>query len=92
MQHLPGHGGRSRGGLDGIERRLEPIPPTTRNVEKLTAAEARRMGIHRLPAYLNQALDKFEASRLMRELLGNELLEIFLRQKHREWADFTKAR
>lgn len=79
-------------GLDGIEHRVEPIPPTTRNIEKLTAGEARRMGITRLPSNLKEALDKLETSRLMRAVLGSELLGIFLRVKRQEWSDFTGAR
>jgi glutamine synthetase len=79
-------------GLDGIQNRVEPIPPTTRNIEKLSPKEAKQLGITRLPATLKAALDKLERSGFMRKLLGKELLEVFLRVKRQEWADCLKAR
>ncbi len=45
-------------------------------------------GIGSLPGSLKDALDAMEASDLMAEALGEHVLENFLVNKRREWADY----
>ncbi|GAJ24454.1 unnamed protein product, partial [marine sediment metagenome] len=65
-------------GLDGIRKKIEPIPPTTKNVEKLTSEERKEMGITQLPSDLNEALDFMEKSQFIQEVLGKEVVDIYL--------------
>ncbi len=46
------------------------------------------MGVGRLPATLDQALDAMEASDLMAEALGEHVFAWFLRNKRKEWDRF----
>ena len=75
-------------GLDGIRRKIEPIPPTTKNVEKLTSEERKEMGITQLPSDLNEALDFMEKSQFIQEVLGKEIVDIYLDVKCREYKEY----
>ncbi len=75
-------------GLDGIRRKIEPIPPTTKNVEKLTSEERKEMGITQLPSDLNEALDFMEKSQFIQEVLGKEIVDIYLDVKRREYKEY----
>ncbi|HVJ96748.1 MAG TPA: glutamine synthetase family protein [Acidimicrobiia bacterium] len=75
-------------GLKGIEEGY-PLPPeATDNIYALTDAERMTEGISSLPGSLRDALDAMEASELMAEALGEHVLENFLVNKRREWADY----
>jgi glutamine synthetase len=43
-----------------------------------------------LPGNLSEALDELEKDDLMRELLGDHLLEHYLAAKREEWLDYIK--
>jgi glutamine synthetase len=64
-------------GLDGVERRLEPPPPTTR----VAYADEESP---KLPATLDDALAAFEADETMAGLLGDEFVHLFLAVKRHE--------
>ncbi|MBT8212546.1 MAG: glutamine synthetase family protein [Acidimicrobiia bacterium] len=72
-------------GLDGIERGLEPPLETPANAHNLTRAELQAAGITRLPANLDQAIDRMEGSKLVSTALGEHVFEWFLRNKRAEW-------
>jgi len=71
-------------GLDGIKNKREPIAPTSKNVEHLTEEEKKELGIEILPMSLEEALEKLEKSKFVREVLGNEIVDVFLREKRKE--------
>ena len=56
------------GGLHGIERKLEPPPPTKGNAYEVADAEP-------IPRSLPEALERFRASALAREAFGEEFVE-----------------
>ncbi|MCL2491427.1 MAG: glutamine synthetase family protein [Coriobacteriia bacterium] len=72
-------------GLDGIERGLIPPENVTSDVHMMSAKKLKSSGIELLPGDLNQAIDRFEESTLMRECLGDEVFEYLLRNKREEW-------
>lgn len=72
-------------GLDGIERRLEPPAETPSNTHRMTRQELLAAGIARLPANLDQALDRMEGSKLVSDALGEHVFEWFLLNKRAEW-------
>ncbi len=79
-------------GLEGIKNEIEPIEPTTKNIEELTTAEKEKMGIKNLPSNLSESLDALEKSAFIKEVLGKELVEIFLKVKRNECKEFEAAK
>src|SRR5450830_420183 len=56
-------------GLKGIEEELVLAPEATNNIFKMSDAELEAAKIYTLPGTLGEAIDKFEASALMKEVL-----------------------
>ncbi|MBY9000905.1 MAG: glutamine synthetase [Candidatus Heimdallarchaeota archaeon] len=79
-------------GLDGVKKKIEPIQPTIKNIEKLTAQERKDMGITQLPSSLSEALDHLESSSLIPEVLGKDIIDIFLEIKRKECKEFSEAK
>lgn len=79
-------------GLDGIKNKIEPIEPTRKNIEELTTEEKEKMGIKNLPSSLSESLDALEKSTFVKEVLGKELVEIFLKVKRNECKEFEAAK
>ena len=71
-------------GLDGIEKKIEPIKPTTKNIENLSDKEREDMEITGLPRTLEEALNYTEKSSFVREILGDLIVDIFIREKRKE--------
>ena len=77
-------------GLDGIDRRLDPGAACTDDLFALSLAEIRARGIALLPQSLEQAIDAFEASPLMKSTLGDTLHREFVRLKRDEWLSYAR--
>jgi glutamine synthetase len=75
-------------GLDGVRRKLDPGPPINKNIFTMSQREKRRLKIGQLPANLSEALDELEKDAVIREALGEHILENYLRAKRQEWADY----
>jgi glutamine synthetase len=75
-------------GLRGIEEGYELPPEMADNVWALSDAERAASGTVGLPGSLSDALHAMEQSELMRDCLGEHVLEWFLRNKWAEWADY----
>ena len=54
----------------------------------LSESERRERGIETLPGSLGEAIDRFAASKLMRETLGDHVFDSFLENKRIEWNDY----
>lgn len=72
-------------GLAGIENDYELPEGAEDAVWELTDHERRALGIDPLPTDLFRALEVFETSELMAEVLGEQVFEYFLRDKRNEW-------
>ncbi len=72
-------------GLEGIKKNIMPSEPTDLNVYNLTYEERKKLKIQSLPESFGAALEEFEQSNLMKKILGAELFENFLLEKHKEW-------
>jgi glutamine synthetase len=79
-----------RAGLDGVEQRIDPGPPVSKNISKMSHRERRHLRIDDLPATLNEALDELEKSDLVRDTLGDHIFEHFLEAKRGEWDAYTQ--
>ena len=79
-------------GLDGIKRKIEPIPPTSKNTEKLSPQELKDLGINLLPENLSIALDNLEQSSFVESVLGREIVKIYLEVKRNECKEHLVAK
>ncbi len=75
-------------GLDGIERGLTLPDDVTDNIYEMTDEERAQCGITSLPESLNEAINEMERSDLMRDTLGDQVFEWFIRNKRMEWHDY----
>jgi glutamine synthetase len=71
-------------GVDGVERRLDPGPPTEQVYEPPVERET-------VPFSLGEALDLLEADSFMRTAIGEQLLQAFVAIKRNEWRRFQLA-
>ncbi len=77
-------------GLDGVERELEAGEPQNINLYALTEEERKEKGIDILPQNLNEALNALEADTVLKERLGAEIVEEFLKVKRAEWVEYSR--
>lgn len=77
-------------GLKGIEEQLELMPESTNDIFEMTEAELEEAGIKTLPGNLGEAIDLFEKSETMKEILGEHIHEFYSKNKKAEWADYIK--
>jgi glutamine synthetase len=72
-------------GLAGIEQELELPPEASNNIYEMTEEERRAAGIHSLPADLHEAIELASGSKVLREVLGDHVVEFLIRNKREEW-------
>lgn len=77
-------------GLDGIERELDPGEPQNINLYSLSEAERNAKGIDILPQNLNEALNALAADTVLRDQMGAEIVDEFLKVKRAEWIDYSR--
>ena len=76
-------------GLKGIEEGYDLPPEATNNIYEMTAEERHAEGIGSLPQSLAEALEIMEGSELVAETLGEHVFEYFIKNKRKEWAEYT---
>ncbi len=72
-------------GLAGIEGEYELPPEASNNIYMMTVEERRAAGIRSLPEDLYEAIGLASESKVLREGLGEHVLEFLLRNKREEW-------
>jgi len=75
-------------GLKGIEEKLPLMPEATNNIFHMTDAELEADGINILPGTLGEAIDLFEHSELMKEVLGEHIHSFYVANKRQEWDEY----
>ena len=76
-------------GLKGIEDGLEaPEPIGSEDLFKLSEEELAERGIRTLPYCLGEAIDLFEQSELMHEVLGDHICRFLVETKRAEWEEY----
>jgi glutamine synthetase len=75
-------------GLDGIERKLTPPAPIEENLYHFDAAKLESRKIRQLPGTLREALDELSRDEVIREALGDHILERFIEAKTEEWDEY----
>ncbi len=79
-----------RAGLDGVRRSLEPPPPVSKNIYRMSVRERRRHKIEELPRNLDEALSALAKDRLVRDTLGPHIYRHFLDAKRQEWTRYIE--
>ncbi|MDO4647575.1 MAG: type I glutamate--ammonia ligase [Eubacteriales bacterium] len=74
-------------GLDGIERKIYPTKAANRS---FSASDTRAMKIEYLPENLQEAIDLFEESEWMQEILGKEFCTAYTAAKRKEWRRYIR--
>ena len=75
-------------GLKGIEEKLPLMPEATNNIFHMSDDELEAAGINILPGTLGEAIDLFENSALMKEVLGDHIHEFYVANKRKEWDEY----
>ena len=75
-------------GLAGVEGEYELAPEASNNIYEMTEHEREVAGIKSLPEDLIEAIHLAEGSEVLREALGDHVLEFLLRNKREEWDAF----
>jgi glutamine synthetase len=78
-------------GLDGIKRKIEPPPPVEENVFEMSRKERQARKIELLPRSLEEALSALKEDEVVKQALGEHILEKFLEAKERELEDYHRA-
>jgi glutamine synthetase len=78
-------------GLDGIRNKLDPGQKNTRNLYTVPEEQLKREGIEFLPTTLAEALDHFEQDDVLRDAIGQDLSEMYLRAKRNEWNAYNRT-
>ena len=74
-------------GLDGINKKIYPTKSSSR---ELSETDQKTMKIENLPGNLNEAIDYFEQSDWIKEVLGTEFCKEYAAAKKKEWMRYTR--
>lgn len=80
-----------RAGMEGIKNNYELPNLIEDNIYKMSEQTRSAQNISTLPQSLGEAIEVFEESTLMRELLGEYLFTNYLKAKQKEWEEFQQA-
>jgi glutamine synthetase len=75
-------------GLDGIEQGIDPGEPRHENLYEYSDAELAVQGIQQLPRTLGEAVEAFAGDPWIRDVLGDDLTDEFIRYKQAEWEEY----
>ncbi|HEY0493804.1 MAG TPA: type I glutamate--ammonia ligase [Candidatus Dormibacteraeota bacterium] len=77
-------------GLSGIRQKLPLPPPVEENLYAFDPDRLARFQMSLLPGSLDEALRELRQDAIMREALGDHLLERFIEVKEMEWQSYEK--
>jgi len=77
-------------GIKGIKEELEPPKPVEIDVFSLSELEKKRLNIEELSSSLEKALENFETSELVKQVLSKHIYEKFIENKKIECREFNK--
>ena len=75
-------------GLEGIKYNLEPPKCIDRNIFNLSREERKRENIENLPESLHEAIAYMQKSDLVKEALGKNTFEYYIKAKEVEWDNY----
>jgi glutamine synthetase len=75
--------------MDGVDKKMTPPKPLNNvNIYSLSIEERAAMGIRQLPGSLLEALNELEKDDVVKNSLGSELYDAFMRAKRAEWDEY----
>ncbi len=75
-------------GLDGIKNRIDPGAPLDHDVYELSDVEKAALGVGTLPTTLDRSLGALMADRVLRDALGDDIVQAFVSLKTAEWNQY----
>lgn len=78
-------------GMDGVKRKLSPPEPVETDPSSLGTEEAAEKKVERLPTSLREACKKLFMDQTVREALGDEFTNVYLKVKTSEEVHFSKT-
>lgn len=75
-------------GLDGIERKLTPMPEIPDDLFAISDEERRARGIDCLPATLKEALEELKQDTYIMDVLGPHVSKAYISGKEKEWEEY----
>lgn len=75
-------------GLDGIEKGMTPPEEITDNIFGMSRRERRERGIENLPGSLEEAIYEFEHDDVIKEVLGEHIVNQYISAKEKEWEEY----
>lgn len=75
-------------GLDGIEKKMELPECVQGNMFLMDPEDLEKRGVERIPETLGDAIEAYEDSAFMKEVLGEHIFTKYLQAKEKEWRDF----
>ncbi len=75
-------------GLDGIRKKMELPQCVEGNMFAMKPEDLRRRNVERIPETLGEAIEAYEGSEFIKEVLGEHIYTKYLEAKKKEWQDF----
>ncbi|MBI4442242.1 MAG: type I glutamate--ammonia ligase [Acidobacteria bacterium] len=78
-----------RAGLQGVVEELDPGPPISKNIYRMSARDRARFNIDPLPTDLNEATSALKKDKLMQETLGPVIYKYLVEAQQALWRDYS---
>jgi glutamine synthetase len=78
-------------GLKGVEEEIQPPSPVEEDVYGFDDQRLEKFYIKTLPSDLEEAIEEFKGSELVRDTLGEHAFNKYLDVKLVEWEDFRRS-
>jgi len=78
-------------GIQGIKENLKFLPPEEKDIYEMTKAEMAKKKIKTLSGNLNESLNLFKKSNLVKDKLTPHLFQKIIKNKEIEWQKYKKA-
>jgi glutamine synthetase len=78
-----------RAGLQGIQEKLDPGPPISKNIYRMSVRERGRFNISPLPADLNEATIALKKNKLIQQALGPVIYKYLIEAQQALWRDYS---
>lgn len=78
-----------RAGFEGILESLDPGPPISKNIYRMSARERARFNIDPLPADLNEATAALKKDKIVQEALGPVIYKYLVEAQQALWRDYS---
>ena len=78
-----------RAGLEGIQENLDPGPPISKNIYRMSARERARFNIDPLPSDLHEATAALKKDKLVQEALGHTIYKYLAEAQQALWKDYS---